>query len=217
MSMERQRRPLLGAISAAASLAVVATLSGEPRDARAAPHDAATCASLKSEMSDLEAGGVRADMAKGPAAAKASLPAARLQQIARLIEVEGQLRFRCPLEKPFVVLKEQQPEDGEAPAVVPPKKKVASAKKKPGEAPKDGAGKQTTLNNGKPAPGTSPAGAKGAAPAEGPGGQAKPAAKPRPKPATDDAYRPPAPSQPVAATAPAPAAKPAAPPKKVEN
>ncbi|MBV1693212.1 MAG: hypothetical protein KGP27_02000 [Hyphomicrobiales bacterium] len=216
MSAERYRRPLLGAVSAAGMLAVVATLAGEPRDARAAPHDAATCASLKTEMGTLEAGGVRADMAKGPAAAKASLPPARLQQIARLIEIEGQLRFRCPLEKPFVVLKDAAPEEGEAPAVVPPKKKVVSAKK-PGEPAKDGAVKQATPKDAKPAPGKSQAAAKGAAPAEGSGSAAKPATKPRPKPASDDAYRPPAPPQPVAATAPAPAAKPAAPPKKVEN
>lgn len=218
MSAEQDRRPLRAAISAAAVLAVAASLAGDPHPARAAPHDAATCASLKSEMSELETGGVRSDMARGPAAAKASLPPARLQQIARLIEVEGQLRFRCPLEKPFVVLKDAAPEEAEAPVVAPPKKRVVGAKKAgepekgaPGKAAPKGQGKDAAKQaSAKPA-----AAAKGAAPAAGT--EAKPAPKPRPKPAKDDAYRPPAQSEPVATAPQAPPAKSPATPKKAEN
>lgn len=53
------------------------------------------CDKLKTERSDLMAGGTKKDMEQGAAWAKANLPADRLSRIQRLIAVEEQLSFRC--------------------------------------------------------------------------------------------------------------------------
>ncbi len=64
--------------------------------ARGAPLDDAACVSLSVERDGLIAQGVKDDMAKGPAWAKANLAEARMKAIAHLIEIEEQLSFRCP-------------------------------------------------------------------------------------------------------------------------
>ncbi len=186
MRRRPSRTAVLRTSAGAAFAAVLATTLDLPRPASAAPLDADSCGRLKSDLSSLEAAGVRADMAKGPADAKARLPQARLQQIARLIEIEGQLRFRCPLDKPFVVLKEPPPEEGEAPVKIPvPKKKTAAKqpeKQADGEAPK----KQPRPARKEPAKEAGEG--KGAAPVKK---AAAPAEQPaRPKAKADDAYRP---------------------------
>lgn len=64
--------------------------------APAAPLDEKTCAMLRNERLHLELAGVRDSMANGPAWAVTKLPAARLNDIKRLIELDEQVTFRCP-------------------------------------------------------------------------------------------------------------------------
>lgn len=75
-------------------LALVA-LVALPATAGAVPLDKPACDSLKTEHAALLAGGLEADMARGPEWAKANLAPERLKLIERLIEVEEQLSFRC--------------------------------------------------------------------------------------------------------------------------
>ena len=91
--------------------------------AAAATLEQEACARLKTELMQLELGGTRGSMAKGPEWAKVNLPADKLQQIKRLIEVEEQILFRCQ-GKPLVVLPEGV--DGEAAAVTDRKEGVAA-------------------------------------------------------------------------------------------
>lgn len=53
------------------------------------------CEALKVEVGGLVGSGVKSDMEKGPEWAKTNLNPERMQQIARLIELEEQLAFRC--------------------------------------------------------------------------------------------------------------------------
>jgi hypothetical protein len=76
------------ALGIAAGLAVMS-------DVRATPLDPDACAKLKVEREGLEQAGVRGNMAKGPQWAKANLASDKLEQIRRLIDLEGQLLFRC--------------------------------------------------------------------------------------------------------------------------
>jgi hypothetical protein len=55
------------------------------------------CDALRLEQSQLEAGGARANMVKGPEWARANLATNQQQLIARLIEVDEGLAFRCGL------------------------------------------------------------------------------------------------------------------------
>lgn len=64
-------------------------------DVQASPLDADACARLKVERGVLEQAGVRTTMAKGPDWAKGNLASDKLQQIQRMIELDGQLLFRC--------------------------------------------------------------------------------------------------------------------------
>ena len=91
--------------------------------AAAATLEQEACARLKTELMQLELGGTRGSMAKGPEWAKVNLPADKLQQIKRLIEVEEQILFRCQ-GKPLVVLPEGV--DGEAAAGTDRKEGVAA-------------------------------------------------------------------------------------------
>ena len=62
----------------------------------AAPLDNETCTMLRNEQLQLEAAGVRDSMANDPLWSAANLPAARLNDIKRLIELDEQITFRCP-------------------------------------------------------------------------------------------------------------------------
>jgi hypothetical protein len=84
--MRRAFLPL--ALCVAAGIAVLG-------DVHATPLDQEACAKLKVERDALEQAGVRNTMAKGPQWAKANLPADKLEQVQRLIELESQLLFRC--------------------------------------------------------------------------------------------------------------------------
>ena len=116
------------ALSLAVVLAVLLlaglALPGAPR-AVAAPLDKETCDKLKLEQGQLEQDGVRANMAKGPEWAKGNLKPEQLEQIHRIIEVDGQLLFRCN-GRPLVTLPkdlDEPREDGSE----PPKPKEENA------------------------------------------------------------------------------------------
>jgi hypothetical protein len=163
-----------------------------PPSARAAPLDKAACDKLKTEQSELEQGGVRAAMANGPQWAKANLKPEQLEQIRRMLDVEGQLLFRCN-GRPLVAL----PKDLEAdPALSDAGEPIkdagqdaaARAKGTPGNA-KAAVGQKAPLKKaatGKP----SPADANGAQTAAAQTAKAR--QKPKAKSKVDDAFKPPA-------------------------
>lgn len=63
--------------------------------AGAAPLDAPACAALGAERDGLVTAGAEAVRQRGPDWARANADAATLRQVARLIAVDEQLRFRC--------------------------------------------------------------------------------------------------------------------------
>jgi hypothetical protein len=77
---------------AAATLAVPTAWAG--------PLTRDVCEKLEVELADLAAAGAQADMAKGPAWARANLPPERIERIGRYIYVSEQLTFRCVKPKP---------------------------------------------------------------------------------------------------------------------
>ena len=166
--------------------------------AKAASLDKETCDKLKVEQAQIEGTGVRGSMAKGPEWAKANLAADKLGEIKRLIEVDELLLFRCQ-GRPLVVLPpevELDPaakageakEDGQEPDAKGTEKKAPPpAKKAPAPAAKTAVGgeskaKAATTKDGLPK--KADAAAKAGTP--------PPAKAAKPKPKTDDAYRPPA-------------------------
>jgi len=86
----------------------------------AKPLDEEACTALKAELAKLNELGVRTDMEKGADWAKANLTEERLARIARLIEVDEGISFRCPRPRPVAVAVPTTPsgaaEDGVAPA-----------------------------------------------------------------------------------------------------
>src|SRR5262245_48945664 len=102
--------------------------------AQSAPLDKASCDKLKSEQAQLEQDGVRGTMAKGPVWAKANLQPEQLGQVHRLIEIDGQLLFRCQ-GRPLVELPKETEAD---PAAVGEEPKDAAPND---AAPKDAAPK----------------------------------------------------------------------------
>jgi len=185
---------------------------------RSAPLDKASCERLKAEQGQLEQAGVRASMAKGPEWAKVNLAPDKLDQVRRLIEVDGQVLFRCdgrplvalPKEveaDPAAIPAEAKAEGPEATASKPatttskpeaakaapvekkaPQKKAAVVKEK--AEPTAKAQPKEAPAKKAPAPPKAPAKAKEAA--APPAGEEAAKAKPKPKPKTkaDDAYRP---------------------------
>ena len=184
-----------------AVLALIALVLGVEH-VRAAPLDAATCGMLKGEQAQLEQGGVRASMAKGPDWAKGNLAADKLEQIKRLLFVDEQLLFRCSARTlvelpPEADAEPKAPSDtepgqedaGQAPAKdkaqAATKDKTAPAAKKAAVSPKSDTGPGQTAPAKKDAPakvtGAPRAAEKAAAP------------KPKPKPKVDDAFKAPPP------------------------
>lgn len=80
-------RSALGGAAAAALLSSGVAL--------AAPLEKDACNALQAEQTSLVAKGLREDMAKGAEWGKASLDSSRLALVARLIEVDEQILFRC--------------------------------------------------------------------------------------------------------------------------
>ena len=79
-----------------ASLLALSVLLLMGGTAFATPLDETSCAKLRDERGLLEQAGLRDMMARGPAWAAVNLPAAKLREIQRLIELDEQITFRCP-------------------------------------------------------------------------------------------------------------------------
>lgn len=158
--MIRALRPLVLAIG---------IISGLLSSADALPMAPEACERAKAEQSSLETSGVTRDMAQGPDWARANLPVDRLQRVARWIELQEQILFRCPRPAP-----PPEPATATAPAT--------------GENP----GKIKREQRSKPKPATlSETG--DASEAEPKPANPKPKPAPAKKPKADDAYRAPAP------------------------
>ena len=151
----------------------------------AKPLDSDTCIRLKLQRDELEKSGVRAALSETPPGRSPQALDDRARQMRTLIDLDGQLRFRCAMGLPIVSLRPEllvePPEtvDGEPaakPAVKPKPKPRPERQAKPPAAPADGA--TPAAGEGTPAqPNQKTAGTK-------------PAPKARPK--ADDTYRPPA-------------------------
>jgi hypothetical protein len=181
-------------------LALIALVLGVEH-VRAAPLDAATCGMLKGEQAQLEQGGVRASMAKGPDWAKGNLAADKLEQIKRLLFVDEQLLFRCSARSlvelpPEADAEPKAPsdtepgqEDGQTPAkdkALPAgKDKAAPAAKKAAVSPKSDPGQGQTAHVKKDGPAKTTGAPRAAEKAAAP--------KPKPKPKVDDAFKAPLP------------------------
>jgi hypothetical protein len=168
-----------------AAIVMIVLVSGVPA-LRAAPLEAAQCDQLKSEQDKLETQGVRKDYERGAQWGKTNLPAAKLEQVKRLISLDEQILFRCANPKPNVQLKE----DTTPPDDQPPDEAVAA--KKPAEKRKRGQAAAAAPAVAPPVPAAAaapsvaePAAAQPAPPAAGAKQQR---AKARPK--ADDAFKP---------------------------
>lgn len=150
----------------------LAIFSAQAAAAPLAPED---CVRARSEQFILEGSGVPADMSRGAEWARANLEPERLKRIARWIELQERILFRCPRPKPPPQPESAgttQPRDGAASAAGQEKnpQKPKAAKKQPSSA-------QSESGDGSAVP-ASPA-------------KIKPA--PQKKPRIEDAYRPPMP------------------------
>jgi hypothetical protein len=164
------------------------------QEARGAPLDADACGKLNGERLQLEFGGARNNLAKGPDWAKSNLSPDAINQVRRLIEIDGQMLFRCTGFNLVNLSADPDPdpdppaglnkEDDDAPAKAEPKPKAKQKTSKGAE------------KDAKAAPAAkTPAAKEKPAEVKGKGADnksaAKPAPAPRPKAKTDDAYRPP--------------------------
>jgi hypothetical protein len=94
---------------------LIILLLSVPVRAWSAQLDEEACTKLKEEHAKLVQQGTRSTMERGPEWARLNASAALMKDIARLIEVEEQLLFRCPQPKPPVPAKEDQAEAVAAP------------------------------------------------------------------------------------------------------
>jgi hypothetical protein len=198
---------------------ILLALLAQAQPADAVQLDKDECARLKTEQSQLESGGVRGTMVKGPEWAKTNLPPEKLEQVKRLIELDEQLLFRCG-GRPLVVMPSEPDPDpaargteGEppqvepaalapkppaaAPAVLPAEKPPPAARKAAvppaAAAPKDAPKPATAATRPAPPPikaGTAPGTSAGGSAPPAPGKDDKAAAA-KAKKKADDAYRPP--------------------------
>lgn len=98
--------------------------------AHGAPLPREDCERLAGERNALMAAGIPEQMAKGPAWARSSLPAAKLAEIERFIAVDEQLAFRCGMSRiKLEIPDEEQPAEAEPKKPVPPAKGGPAAKK----------------------------------------------------------------------------------------
>lgn len=136
-----------------------------------APED---CVRARSEQFILEGSGVPADMSRGAEWARANLEPERLKRIARWIELQERILFRCPRPKPPPQPESAdntQPRDGDGSATGPKKPQKPKAAKKQPSAPQSDTGDGAAV----------------------PAAAAKTKPAPQKKPRAEDAYRPPIP------------------------
>jgi hypothetical protein len=153
-----------GLLVACGALAAAAAAQAEPLSKEA-------CAAVEAEHAKLAAAGMPELVKKGPAWAKANLGAAQIKDVARYIELEGDLLFRCGHDK---LRRGIDPAADGAEAAAPPPR----PQRKPG-----GGTAAKRQEAGQPA-------ADGKAAAQ-PKPKPKPKPTPKPKAQVDDAYRPP--------------------------
>ena len=159
---------------------------------RAAQLDKDSCAKLKTEQGQLEQGGTRGSMVRGPEWAKSNLAPDKLEVIRRLIEVDEQLLFRCG-GRPLVLLPNGDP-DPAAREVESPKGPPAKAAKPPQAVKKAPDAEKKKV---------APSNKASALPAD-PGYRAAPPANAAPSPAAAPGATPVKEAAPVAAPAPPP-------------
>jgi hypothetical protein len=181
---------------------IVAALLVQAFAVRAAPLDKDGCAKLKAEQGQLEQGGARGDMGRGPEWAKANLAPAKLEHIRRLIELDEQLLFRCQ-GRPLVNLKETDPSpkapdakaakapNGERTKAPNGERKSAAPVKKAAAPPADAAAKAAVKAPPAAKPAATPASPAPAKAAKAGEDKKVSAAKTKSKRKSDDAYRPP--------------------------
>lgn len=92
--------------------------------ALAAQLDPGQCDSLKAERESLAtAGGLAADLERGPEWGQANLSPERLRQIRDFLELEEKIAFRCPRPKPPPAPATATPAPGQQPGAAQPGKK----------------------------------------------------------------------------------------------
>lgn len=226
MLLNIRARPPAHIMTLPVAVALFALVASTPVMAK--PLDAETCQRLKGDVQGLEQQGIRDLMAKGPQSAR-SLTAPQLEKIRLLMDLDGQVRFRCG-ELPAIKLKDEPPEEpqeaGAAPATLdsstpgitlPPGAEPVGAvvppiKRRP-PPPAAAAAKPTTAP---PANAKAPSVAKSTAPASKPTGQPAKAGPASGAEKTKATPAVPAASADVKAPTPAPAPK-APTAKKVEK
>jgi hypothetical protein len=107
------------------TLALVAAGAG---DAWATRLDKTACADLNTELATLLGSGLKEDMAKGPAWAAANLSPERLVSISRVVELQGQIEFRCGTPGRNVAKSPNAKPNDKAPVDKPGTAKAATAK-----------------------------------------------------------------------------------------
>ena len=112
-------------------LLVVASACGP--FAAAAPLDETICKTYDAQQKILESQGLKADVAKGPDWAKATLSAARIVLVKQYIYIKEQVAFRCPslivVSVPELAEPEAKHPQADAKAKAPGKATVKSKKK----------------------------------------------------------------------------------------
>lgn len=201
--MRRNHRPfyLARALHAGAAItrAVIAANLGMMLcvAAVAKPLDAEACGRLKLQRDALESSGIRSAIREKPPMQPTKNLDERAQRISALIQIDGQLRFRCNMELPIATLKPETlvdvPDTVDGEPIVP-----AVPRKRPAVAidPVGGAGVAGTPAPKRPktaattATGSAVGPDKAAAPDAPDAVAVKP--RPKPKPKSDDAFRAPA-------------------------
>ena len=181
-------------------LALCWSLTGGVLPAAAKPLNAEACARLKLQRDALEQSGARDAVSQTPPVAKMRDLDDRAQQVRTLIDIDGQLRFRCHMDLPIASLRPELLVEvpdvvaGELAAVAAPAqhKKPAGQRKKAATPKANAETLPTEKVEGIPVvPKQKAAVAKGAAPESAVGATAAKKAPAR----VDDAYRAPAPAE----------------------
>jgi hypothetical protein len=156
-------------------LSVVAALLILARAGVSAPLEPEACAKLKDEEAELARKGAKTNLAKGPEWAKTNLTQTGIDDVRRLIEVEEQVQFRCPVPAPPAAKEAAKPK-------VAKKAKAATAEQGAEKGPKQA----PQAKSAKAGEGT----AKQAQPSKAPDEKSAPK-KQAPRPKNNDAYVPP--------------------------
>ena len=194
--MTRRHHPTAIHVAGYGFALALAALSAAP--SQAAPLDAEACVKLHAQRNDLALKGVPELIARGPQSQV--LEREQLSAIRAFMHIEGQLRFRCPLEQNLVNLHEESPADAAAGEETP---QQTGGQAPSLEAARPASQRRSTTVEGQPASGQRPAEPAGRKPprstsADATGRANAAPATDQPSPVrsrarnkVDDAYRPP--------------------------